>query len=73
MTAFASRNLSLIALACFAFMVIVAVMTAGPILGWDYTSYVDAAGRAVHGTPLYDAAAEVAGPRGTTAIANGGG
>ena len=65
MNAFVRRNLPLIALACFAFMVIIAVMTAGPVLGWDYTSYVDAAGRALHGTPLYDATADVAGPRGT--------
>ena len=40
-------------------------MTAGSILGWDYTSYVGAAGRVVHGAPLYDATADMAGPRGT--------
>ena len=55
----------LVAVATFGLMVFAAVTTAGPNLGWDYSAYVQAAHRAIDGAPLYDATADVAGPRGT--------
>lgn len=57
--------LPLVAVATFGVIVLAAVTTVGSNLGWDYQAYVDAGHRVLNGAPLYDAAADVAGPRGT--------
>ena len=62
---FLRTALPLVAVATFGLTVLAGVTTAGQNLGWDYQAYASAGNLTLDGAPLYDPAADVAGPRGT--------
>ncbi|HEX8940159.1 MAG TPA: glycosyltransferase 87 family protein, partial [Candidatus Limnocylindrales bacterium] len=56
------RLLPFIALGTLGLSLAVVLGHAGSTLGYDLQAYVGAGGRVLHGQPLYDASADVAGP-----------